>query len=159
MNFKIRKATQNDAKDILTLIHELAVYEKEPDAVKTSVADLVRDGFQEAPYFQSLVADCDGQILGFALYFFTWSTWEGRPSLYLEDLFVSEDARGNQIGLSLFQKLAKIAADNNCFRFEWAVLDWNTLARNFYHSLGAKHMKGWLPYRLEGENLEKIANG
>ena len=153
----IRKAKASDVTAILKLIHELAVYEKEPDAVKTTEQDLLRDGFGPSPRFECLVAESDHEVHGMALYFFTWSTWEGRSSLYLEDLYVRDSQRGKGMGLALFKKLARIATEQDCRRFEWSVLDWNQLARDFYHSLGAKHMQGWLPYRLEGEALAQIA--
>ncbi|MEO0334863.1 MAG: GNAT family N-acetyltransferase [Pseudomonadota bacterium] len=154
----IRPATKEDVNEILRLIHRLADYEKEPEAVKTKTEDLIRDGFSsDNPYFKCLMAEHEGQVRGFALYFFTWSTWEGRPSLYLEDLFVEPEARGSGLGQSLLQALAKIALEQNCRRFEWSVLDWNMLARDFYHNLGAKHMEGWLPYRLEGDALRTLA--
>lgn len=153
----IRPAKTEDTTAILQLIRDLAVYEKEPDAVKTTEEDLLRDGFGENPIFKSLIGEIDGQIQGFALYFFTWSTWEGRPTLYLEDLFVRPEARSKGLGFQLFQKLAQIAVDKKCARFEWAVLDWNQLARDFYHRLGAKHKEDWLPYRLEGPALIKLS--
>ena len=153
----IRKATPDDIPQILKLIHDLAVYEKEPDAVKTTEADLLRDGFGDNPIFQTLMGELDGEVQGMALYFFTWSTWEGRPTLYLEDLFVRPEARGEGLGFQLFQSLAQVAVEKNCARFEWAVLDWNQLARDFYHKLGAHHKQGWLPYRMEGEALKKLA--
>jgi GNAT superfamily N-acetyltransferase len=154
---KIRQATREDVPQILRLIHELAIYEKEPEAVKTSEQDLIRDGFTDNPYFHCLMGEQDGQVRGYALYFFNWSTWEGRPSLYLEDLFVEPEARGSGLGLGLLKALAKITAEKQCHRFEWSVLDWNQLARDFYHKIGAKHMQGWLPYRLEGEALTRFA--
>jgi len=154
----IRKANTQDVPTLLKLIHELAIYEREPDAVKTTEDDLLRDGFGDNPLFQCLVGEIDGKVEGLALYFFTWSTWEGRPTLYLEDLFVRESTRGKGLGLTLFKNLAKIAVEKKCQRFEWSVLDWNEPARSFYHQLGANHKEGWLPYRLEGEPLQKVAN-
>lgn len=154
----IRKAKIEDCPKILELIHDLALYEKEPESVKTTVEDLERDGFGEKPFFQCLIAELDGEVVGFSLYFFTWSTWEGRPSLYLEDLYVKDAGRGKGFGLSLLKALAKIAVDKDCKRFEWSVLDWNDLARDFYHKLGAKHKEGWLPYRIEGEALKDLAS-
>ena len=153
----LREATAEDVHEILRLIRALAVYEKEPDAVKTTTEDLLRDGFGETPYFHCLPAEEGGRAKGFALYFFNWSTWEGRPSLYLEDLFVEPQARGTGLGLMLLKELAKIAVQRNCRRFEWSVLDWNQLARDFYHKIGARHMEGWLPYRLEGDALTHFA--
>lgn len=154
----IRKSTPNDIPAILQLIHELAIYEKEPDAVKTTPEDLLRDGFGKTPRFECWVGEIDGKIEGMALFFYTWSTWEGCCTLYLEDLFVREKSRGQGLGFKLFKKLAQIAVENNCKRFEWAVLDWNKPARDFYHSLGAYHKEEWLPYRLEGESLNKLAS-
>ena len=153
----IREATKEDIPEILRLIQLLAEYEKEPDAVKTTAEDLLRDGFYDKPYFNCLMAEHEGVVRGFALYFYNWSTWEGRPSLYLEDLFVEPEARGSGLGLELLKTLAGIAVEKNCKRFEWSVLDWNQLARDFYHKLGAKHMEGWLPYRMEGEALKRLA--
>ena len=154
----IRKMTSEDCPAVLTLIQELAIYEKEPDAVKTTHEDLLRDGFGDTPYFSGLICEDQGEVKGFALYFFTWSTWEGRPSLYLEDLFVPESERGKGYGFGLFKKLAEIAVAKNCQRYEWSVLDWNEPARDFYHSMGARHMEGWLPYRLEGAALKKMGS-
>ena len=154
----IRKARVEDCEKIVELIHDLAVYEKEPDSVKINIEDLKRDGFGENPLFQCLIAELDGVVVGFSLYFFTWSTWEGKPSLYLEDLYVKDAGRGKGFGVALLKELAKIALEKNCARFEWSVLDWNDLARDFYHKLGAKHKEGWLPYRIEGEALKTLAS-
>ncbi len=153
----IRQATASDSQIILQLINELAHYEKEPDAVKTTEADIIRDGFGETSFFKALICEHKEKPVGFALYFYTWSTWEGRPSLYLEDLFVLPEYRGEGFGLSLFKKLASIANENKCKRIDWSVLDWNTPAINFYDKIGAKHMKEWWTYRLEGEALVKFS--
>ena len=154
---KIRPGIPEDIPFFLEMIQQLADYEKEPDAVEATPEDLLRDGFGETPLFSTLVGEIDGVKKGMALYFFTWSTWTGRPSLYLEDLYVDQGSRKNGLGFQLFQRLAQIAVEKNCARFEWAVLDWNELARNFYHNLGAHHKKGWLPYRIEGEELLKLS--
>ena len=154
----IRPATPNDVDEILKLIHELAIYEKEPDAVKTTRDDLLRDGFGDKPYFHCLVGEIDNKIQAITLYFFNWSTWEGRPSLYLEDLIVRESQRGNGYGLQMLKALAKVAVEKNCKRFEWEVLDWNKPAIDFYHNIGAKHKEGWLPYRLDGQALIDFAS-
>lgn len=157
MSFQIRKANKSDAPAILELIKGLALYEKEPDAVESSVEDIVRDGFGSSPLFNVLLAETnDGEAVGFALFFYTWSTWKGRPSLFLEDLFVDPAHRGKGIGLALFKKVARTAVERKCQRMEWSVLDWNHLARDFYHSLGAFHNEGWLPYRLTGAALAKF---
>ncbi len=159
MKFKIRPAISSDCEDILQLIKQLAIFEKEPKAVKTTLKDLLRDGFEtQTPRFHCLIAeDSNRKTQGFALYFLTWSTWEGTTSLYLEDLFVRPKNRGKGLGLELLKALAKIAVEKKCARFEWAVLDWNEPARDFYHSFGAFHKVGWLPYRLEGDNLKKLS--
>ena len=149
----IRPGQKSDVPEILKLIHELAHFEKEPEAVKTTEEDLLRDGFSDTPFFHTLILEDEGKVQGMALYFFNWSTWEGRPSLYLEDLYVRESGRGKGFGRSLLIKLAQIAVEKNCARFEWEVLDWNQKARDFYHQLGAKYMEGWLPYRVEGKKL------
>lgn len=153
----IRKATPSDVPEILKLIKELAEFEKEPNAVKTTKEDLLRDGFGERPYFQCQVAEINGKVEGMALYFYCWSTWTGRPSMFLEDLMVRESQRGQGLGNALLKKLAEIAVENNCARFEWEVLDWNQKARDFYHKIGARCMDGWLVYRLDGEALSQFA--
>ncbi len=154
----IRKAEKTDVKAILSLINELALFENEPDAVKTSEEDLLRDGFGDSPYFNVIVAEIDSEICGFALFYYCWSTWTGRPSMFLEDLYVQEKHRGKKIGNQLLKECSKIAVDRNCARFEWEVLDWNKGARDFYHKIGARHMQDWLVYRLDGENLKKFAD-
>jgi GNAT superfamily N-acetyltransferase len=153
----IRSGQRKDVPEILALIQELALFENEPDAVKTTEADLLRDGFSESPFFQTKVCEVNGEIVGFALFFFCWSTWTGRPSLFLEDLYVKEKARGHGYGVALLQACAQVAVAKGCARFEWEVLDWNQGARDFYHKIGARHMEDWLVYRLDGEPLQKFA--
>lgn len=153
----IRPAQPADTPLILAFIHDLAEYEKEPHAVKATEADLLRDGFGPQPYFQCLIAEWDGQPAGFAFYFFQYSTWEGRPSLYLEDLFVRPQFRKKGIGKALFVKLAQIAVEKLCTRFQWEVLDWNQPAIDFYESLGAKVMREWLNMRMTGEAIQTLA--
>lgn len=153
----LREAVEDDCGAILDLITELAIYEQEPDAVECEIDDLKRDGFGPNPLFHCLIAELDGKVVGFSLYFFKWSTWRGRATLHLEDLFVLPDARGHGVGFKLLQKLAQIALEKQCRRFEWEVLDWNHLARDFYHNLGAFYREGWLPYRIEGDALKKLA--
>ena len=155
---KIRNAIKHDAPAILRLIKELALFENEPEAVKTTEEDIIRDGFGDNPYFNCIVAEKDGDVLGMAIYYFCWSTWTGRPSMFLEDLYVQESQRGSGMGLALLKECAKIAVSKNCARFEWEVLDWNQGARDFYHKLGAHHMDGWLPYRLDGDKLQSFAS-
>jgi GNAT superfamily N-acetyltransferase len=152
----IRPATPADAKTILTFIKGLAAFEREPNAVKATVDDLLRDGFGEHPKFEALIAEQDGQPVGFALFFPTYSTWEGRPGIHLEDIFVIEQMRGHGVGRKLMAALAAIAVARGCARLELAVLHWNP-ARQFYHHLGMGHLEEWLPYRLSGEALRTLA--
>jgi GNAT superfamily N-acetyltransferase len=154
----LRDATPADVPEILALIRELAVYEKEPDAAIATEEDLLRDGFGPEPYFRCVMAEWEGKIAGFALYFFQYSTWEGRPALYLEDLFVRQAFRKRGIGAALFRHLAKIAADRHCTRFQWECLDWNQPALDFYESVGAKVLREWLNLRITGDALNALAN-
>jgi GNAT superfamily N-acetyltransferase len=155
-NVTIRPAAPADAETILGFIKGLAAFEREPDAVKTTPDDLRRDGFGQHPKFEVLIAELAGEPVGFALFFPTYSTWEGRPGLYLEDLFVTERARGQGIGRKLMAALAAIAVTRGCTRLELSVLHWNP-AREFYHRLGLSHLEEWLSYRLTGEALEALA--
>jgi GNAT superfamily N-acetyltransferase len=153
----IRAACAPDVPLILQLIRALAAYEREPDAVVATEADLLRDGFGPTPRFQVLIAEHDGEPAGFAFYFFAYSTWRGRPTLYLEDLFVPPEHRKKGIGIALMRRLARIAVDANCARFVWQVLDWNEPAIKFYESLGAEVLRSWLNVRMEGEALLRLA--
>lgn len=157
MSLHLRPAKPADVPEILALIHELAVYEKEPDAVRTTEADLLRDGFGAEPYFRCTMAEWNGQVAGFALYLFQYSTWEGRPALYLEDLFVREAYRKRGIGKALFQHLARIAVDRGCTRFQWECLDWNTPALDFYEQTGATVLREWLNLRMTGDAIATLA--
>jgi len=153
----IRKATREDVPAVLGLVKELAIYEREPDAVIATEDDFLRDGFGERPAFEVLIADEGGRAIGFAFYFFNYSTWVGRKCLYLEDLFVQPSHRGRGVGLALMKALAKVAVESDCRRFVWAVLDWNEPAIGFYERLGAKVMREWLTVRLEGEALTALS--
>jgi len=153
----IRSATLNDVSLILQFIRDLAEYEREPQAVTATEADLVRDGFGADPKFRVVIAEWDGKPAGFALFFYNYSTWQGRPGLYLEDLFVRPEFRGKGIGKTLLVYLARLAVRENCGRFQWQVLDWNTPSIQFYESLGAKVMKEWLTMRVEGEAIKRLA--
>ena len=157
----IRKATRADVPAILALVKELAAYEREPDAVIASEADLLRDGFGERPAFHVLVAELvageEAGVMGFAFYFFSYSTWVGRRCLYLEDLFVQPAHRGQGAGIALMAALAKEAIAQECRRFVWQVLDWNDPAIDFYERLGAKVLREWLTVRLEGDALASLA--
>jgi GNAT superfamily N-acetyltransferase len=152
----VRPATPADVETILTFIKGLAAFEHEPDAVKTTVDNLRRDGFGEHPKFEVLIAELDGRPVGFALFFPTYSTWEGCPGIHLEDIFVLEHLRGHGVGRKLMAALAAIAVARGCARLELSVLHWNP-AREFYYRLGMGHLEEWLPYRLSREALLALA--
>ena len=158
MTIAIRHATPN-VSVILSLIVDLATYEREPDAVVATEADLLRDGFGPSPAFEVLLAERDGEAIGFAFYFFTYSTWRGRQCLYLEDIFVRPADRGYGAGLALMRALAQKALERGCARFVWQVLDWNEPAIAFYEKLGASIQREWLTVRMEGEALARLARG
>jgi GNAT superfamily N-acetyltransferase len=153
----IRKAARADVPAVLALVKELAAYEREPDAVIATEADFLRDGFGESPAFHVLVAVEEAEVIGFAFYFFSYSTWVGRKCLYLEDLFVQPAHRGHGAGVALMAALAKEAIAQECRRFVWQVLDWNEPAIAFYERLGAKVLREWLTVRLEGDALASLA--
>jgi GNAT superfamily N-acetyltransferase len=157
MAVAIRTATEADIPQILAFIRALAAYERAPRAVKATEADLLRDGFGPRPFFECLIADCDGQPAGFAFYFFDYSTWMGRPGIYLEDLFVDPGVRGHGIGKALLQRVAAIALEKGCARLKWEVLDWNTPAIDFYRAMGAEFMDEWRTVRLAGDALARLA--
>jgi GNAT superfamily N-acetyltransferase len=154
----IRPATPTDVALIQQFIRDLAEYERSPESAVASQEDLLRDGFGPEPKYRCILAEWDSQPAGFAFFFYNYSTWQGRAGLYLEDLFVKPAFRGKGIGKALLLHLAKIAADENCGRFQWQVLDWNTPAIDFYKSLGAKTMNEWLTMRVEGDDIKKLAN-
>ena len=153
----IRAASKADIPLILKFIRGLAEYERAPEKAVATEADLLRDGFSANPKFRVVIAEYESEPAGFAFFFFNYSTWNGRPGLYLEDLFVYPQFRGKGIGKALLTHLAKIAVDENCARFDWHVLRWNTSAIEFYKSLGAAVMQQWLTMRVEGEALTKLA--
>jgi GNAT superfamily N-acetyltransferase len=153
----IRDAGAGDIPLILEFIRELAEYEKAPEQAVATAEDLRRDGFAGPPKFRVLIAEWQGNPAGFALFFYHYSTWVGRPTLFLEDLFVRPPFRGQGIGKALLLRLAKMAVGEGCGRFEWQVLDWNTPALKFYESLGAKRLNEWLTLRLSGEKLGALA--
>jgi GNAT superfamily N-acetyltransferase len=153
---EIREARREDAGTIVALIEELAAFEKLSHEAKASHEDILRDGFGERPYFECLLAERAGEAIGFALYFSNYSTFEGRPGLFLEDLFVSERARGLGIGRMLLTRLAAITVERGWRRLDLQVLHWNP-ARDFYHRLGIQHNEQWLPYRLTGQALLDLA--
>jgi GNAT superfamily N-acetyltransferase len=153
----IRKATPDDIPLILDFIRELAEYERAPAEAVATPDDLRRDGFSGEPRFYVEIAEWDDEPAGFALWFFNYSTWQGKPGLYLEDLFVRPRFRKNGIGKALLVHLARVAVEKGCGRCQWQVLDWNRPAVEFYESLGARVMKEWLTMRVTGEALAKLA--
>lgn len=152
----VRLAVPSDVGAILTFIKGLAAFEHEPDAVKATPDDLLRDGFGDQPKFEVLIAERDDKPIGFALFFPTYSTWEGRSGIHLEDLFVLEEERSNNVGYRLMTALAALAVERGCARLELSVLHWNP-ARKFYHRLGLTHQEEWLPYRISGKALRDLA--
>ena len=153
----IRPGTARDVPTILALIRGLAEYEKLAKECEASAARIRRHGFARPRYFETLICRRGGQPVGFALYFFTYSTFLTRPTLYLEDLFVRPEERGLGAGRALLSALARIAVARGCGRLEWAVLDWNAPAIGFYQKLGAKFRKEWILTRLTGPALRRLA--
>jgi GNAT superfamily N-acetyltransferase len=150
----IRPATPADVPVILQMIHELAVYEKEPDAVRNTPEMLHNVLFGESPrVFAHMAENEEGQVRGFALWFLNYSTWEGVHGIYLEDLYVTPEARGEGHGKALLQHLAATAVERGYARVEWSVLDWNEPSINFYRKLGASPMEEWSTFRLTGDAL------
>uniref|UniRef100_A0A672YCR3 Diamine acetyltransferase 2-like n=1 Tax=Sphaeramia orbicularis TaxID=375764 RepID=A0A672YCR3_9TELE len=167
MDFKIRPARKEDCKDVSRMIMDLAVFENVADQVKISHEELERDGFCQNPLFECLIAEVpeehkskDGfTVVGYALYFYTYSTWKGR-SVYLEDLYVMPEFRGNGIGKGLLSKVAEVGKEKQCVRLNLSVLDWNTSAREFYAAKGAQNLtesEGWHSIRFDKLNMENLA--
>jgi GNAT superfamily N-acetyltransferase len=157
MTISIRPAHVDDAALILHFIRELAIYEKAEDQVEATVESLTSSLFGAGSPSRALICEQDGEPVGFAVYFFNYSTWQARKGLYLEDLFVLPSARGQGAGKRLLQHLAAIALQEGCGRFEWSVLDWNQPAIDFYDSIGAKPQAEWVRYRMAGEALRAFA--
>ena len=156
--FIIRPGTIEDIKIIFNFIYQLAEYEKLTDEVTTNPEELAKTLFSENTHTNTIIAFYNDKPVGFALYFYNYSTFKGKPGLYLEDLFVIPEMRGKGFGKSLLVELGKIAKKNNCARFEWSVLDWNKPAIDFYKSLGAKPMDEWTVFRLSENEIEKLTN-
>ncbi len=154
----IRPATPADIPQILAFIRELADYEKEPQSAVATHDNLLRDGFGPEKRFRCLMAEYADEPAGFALFFYNYSTWRGHAGIYLEDLFVRPQYRGKGIGKALFTEVARIAVAEGCPRFEWAVLDWNTPAIDFYTAAGATPMSEWTTMRLSGDALRQLGN-
>ena len=155
----LRPAVPADAVQILRYIRDLAEYEREPEAAVATEADILKYAFSEHPLVKVTMAEWDGQPAGFALWFLNFSTWEGKPGIYLEDLFVLPAYRGKGIGKALLQHLAMLAVKEGWTRFVWQVLDWNTPAIEFYKAMGAEFLGEWLNVRLTGAALERAAGG
>jgi GNAT superfamily N-acetyltransferase len=154
---RIRVANADDAATILRFIQELAEYEREPDAVKTSAETLYAQLSAEKPPFECLIAEEGSEPVGFALFFQNYSTWRGQAGVYLEDLYVPQRLRRKGIGRALLRAVARIAVERNAGRLEWAVLDWNQPAIDFYRSLGAIPMNEWTVFRLADGSLANLA--
>ncbi|HEX8910637.1 MAG TPA: GNAT family N-acetyltransferase [Anaeromyxobacteraceae bacterium] len=153
----IRRAEARDVPEILALIADLAAYERAPQEATATAEDLLRDGFSSSPRFFVELAEWDGKVAGFAFWFFNYSTWQGRPGLYLEDLFVRPAFRGHGLGKALLVHLARVALAEGCRRFQWQVLDWNAPAIGFYEALGARRLGEWITMRVSGEDLARLA--
>jgi GNAT superfamily N-acetyltransferase len=154
MSTMIRACAARDLPAVIELMRGLADFEKLPGPDEAAAARMHRDF--EARRFSVLVAEDKGRVVGYALYFFTYSTFVGRPSLYLEDLFVLPEQRGNGVGERFMRALAAEAVEQGCGRFEWTVLEWNVRAQEFYRSLGAELLHDWRVCRLDGERLAKL---
>ncbi len=154
MTIPIRPGTVDDLPQVLTLIQELAAFEREPDAVETTLESMQQDGFGERPVFEFFVAEADQKIVGLALYFYSYSTWKGK-CIYLEDLIVTETYRGRGLGRRLLDRVVIKAKEENAKRVVWQVLDWNTPAIEFYESLGAARLPEWITCRLTEEQIRE----
>jgi GNAT superfamily N-acetyltransferase len=153
----IREATPADAALLVNMIRELADFEKELDQVEATPEDIVREGFTGSPGFHALIAEWDGRPVAYAVYFFTFSTWAGKQSMFVEDLFVREEFRRKGIGRGMLCKMAAIAQERKCYGMRWEVLNWNKSAIEFYRSLGATLQTEWFPVLLQGEAFEAFA--
>ncbi len=154
----VRPAASDDVPVLLELVRELAAYEREPDAVVATEQALAEALFGPAPLASCSVAvDPAGEVVGFALWYVTFSTWTGRPGLWLEDLFVRPQARGLGLGKALLRALAQVCVERGYARFEWWVLDWNTPAIGFYRSVGAVPQDAWTTFRVDGQALQELA--
>ena len=159
MNFTIRAATPDDVATILRFITELAVFEKAGHEVEATEESLKTSLFGAGAVTEAAILEADGVPVGFAVWFFNYSTWQARNGLYLEDLYVSPDYRGSGAGKLLLKHLARRAVDKGCGRFEWSVLDWNAPAIRVYDAIGAEPQTEWIRYRLAGDRLKQFAAG
>ena len=154
MNALIRKAEKKDSLAILNLIKELALFEKEPESVKLKLSDIENDGFGTKPLFECIVAEINKRIIGMAIYYPRYSTWNG-PTIHLEDLIVSEQDKGKGIGTQLYSNFIKMAFNSGVKRVEWNVLDWNSPAINFYKKSGAKVLDDWRSVQMHRSEMKK----
>ena len=154
---ELRFATPDDVPTIMRFVRELAEFEREADKVVATEELLHEAMFGERPAAEAVIAERDGEPLGMALFFHNFSTWTGWRGLYLEDLYVTPAARGQGVGAALLRHLAGIAVDRGCTRFEWAVLNWNTKAIDFYKAMGAEPMDEWIVNRVSGDALTRLA--
>ena len=155
MDFIIRLGEEKDMQSVFNLITELAVFEKEPDAVEITVDDLLRDGFSDNPKFKLFVAEQDAVVIGIALFYERYSTWKGK-TIHLEDLIVTKSKQKIGAGKALYRAVLKYALDNNYSRVAWEVIDWNTNAVDFYKSTGATYLNDWSVVQMNKENLVKF---
>jgi len=154
----IRRAVEGDVEAIHQLIYELAVYEKAPEEAIATVDAIRSSLFSEKPVAHCHVAEVDGKVVGIAIWFLNYSTWLGKPGIYLEDLFVQPEYRKQGLGKEFMKTLAKLCAENSYERFQWWVLDWNEPSIDFYKSIGAVPMDEWTVFRLSGDDLKKFAS-
>lgn len=155
----IRQACPEDVEQIVAFIRELAIYEKAEQEMVATVADIRRDLFGPQPAVYALMLEADGQAVGFAMYFLSYSTWLGRHGLFLEDIYVTPSARGAGYGKQILRHLAALAVERGYGRVDWNVLDWNQPAIDFYEAVGARPQSEWIGYRLEGQALADFAAG
>lgn len=153
----IRKGEKADMPEVLALITELAIFEKEPDAVMVTVADLERDGFCENPLFHTFIAEIDGKIIGMALYYYRYSTWKGK-TIHLEDLIVKENFRGSGAGFALYSEIINQGKKDQVRRIEWNVLDWNQPAIDFYEKSGARILPDWRVVNMDENGITNFLN-
>ena len=157
MDTAITKITSARVPELLKLIHELAKFERLEHEVEATVQSLRASFFSPQPVAGALLADCDGKLAGYAIYFFTFSSFVGRAGIWLEDVYVRPKYRQQGVGGALIRAIAQVGVERNCGRYEWTVLNWNEKALNFYHSLGARVMDEWLLLRLDAAGLRRIA--
>ncbi|MCE9580963.1 MAG: GNAT family N-acetyltransferase [Planctomycetes bacterium] len=156
---EIRPARKSDAKHFLGLVVALANFEKLPPPDAGARRRLIRDAFGTKPRYTLWIAELDGRVVAYAIFFFTYSSFLARPTLYLEDIFVHPDARGRGVATLVMKRLAREALKHGCGRFEWTVLDWNKPARSLYRGLGAKELKEWVVCRVAGPEVKQLAGG